>query len=119
MKKINNIKNFGEFNENLNISDVRNRLNESYNSSNYNTIVQEDILSIIDFFLEDLYQYNEENDITMNDNEIQKCIDLFKEDYVKKDDYYSEKEHYEKIVLDSKLQSDDYFNDIINRSINK
>jgi len=91
-----------------------NTLNESsnYDYSNYNCIVTEDISEIIEFFLEDLKVYNENMNITMNESEIQKCIDIFKEQYNEKDTYYSGKDRYEEITLYND-ENDEYFEDLV------
>ncbi len=118
MKK-SNIKKFEEFNEKLNVSDIKNHLNENYEIENYDCISKEDLSEIIVFFLEDLEQYNKENNITMNNLEIQKSIDIFKNDYLEKGTYYSEKEKYEEIVIDDDGQSDDYFDNLISVVLKK
>ena len=86
--------------EQLNIADV----SKNYKTKNYNCEVKEDLSEMIIFFLEDLEKYNTENNRKMNHLEIQKSIDKFKNDYLSKDSYYSEKDKYEEIT-----ESDDYF----------
>jgi hypothetical protein len=104
------LKRFNELNERKNIFN----LNESYNIEKYDCVVKEDISEIISFFLEDLEGYNNDNDIQMNEQEIQKAIDIIKSDYLKKGTYYSEKEKYEEITgIDSHINGDEYFNNII------
>lgn len=103
MKQI--LKKFENFNEEL----------TDYNAMLYNTIVKEDIIDIIDMFLEDLEAYNKENNIIMVRGEIQKAINLFKKFYSVKDTYYSEKERYEEMTLGDDGQNDDFFKDIISK----
>ena len=82
----------------------------NYDVTNFDTIVKENISEMIKFFLEDLENFNEENDIKMTKKNIQNAINKLKEKYKRTDDsYYSFKEHYEEITEDA---SDEFFEEL-------
>ena len=107
MKDLKHIKRFNESDENLNISDVSNR----FDSDTYDTVFSLDVSFIIDYLLEDLKLYCNDNNIILTKTEIQKIIDNFKKNFDPRNEgYYSEGDHYESL---SDNYSDEFFKKII------
>jgi len=88
--------------------------NRLYDFYYFDCVVKDDISTLIKFFLEDLEQYNKDNNITMDKDQIQKCIDVFKVDYLssfRNEEHTSPKDKYEEIVEPE--TNDQYFGDML------
>lgn len=113
MKKYKHIKRFNESDESHNISDTSNL----FDSDNYDTVFSLDVSFIIEYLLQELNLYCDDNNIVLTKSEVQKIIDDFKKKLDPRyEAYYNEGDHYESL---SDSSSDEFFKEIIDSVKNK